>query len=87
MSYGKPLRQHKLKKTKSLQEQKEDKIRSRQSYMYWKKVIPYFKQPHTQKEQVENLYSTLDSWSAFGSQTNADYNKESMELAMKEEGL
>lgn len=60
----------------------EDKIRKRTSYKTFKK----FFDAGAGKEVLELLYQELDSRSAYGSMTMANYAKESLELFIKDHG-
>lgn len=63
---------------------KEDKIRNRQSYKLFKEWFEFLKANPTESAILKKLFYLLNSRCAFGSETNANYAWESLELLIKD---
>lgn len=64
----------------------EKAIRNRSSYYVFKRMLEAIK-TKTPYEALVAFYEILDARHAFGSMTNSNYAKESLELLKRDEGL
>jgi hypothetical protein len=59
-------------------------IRKRLSYKFFQKELEFCSKPHTVEEQLRHLMNIIDDRNGWGSQTQANYAQESLELLLKD---
>ena len=63
-------------------------IRRREWYKRWSELIKMIESgEHTTVEVVQWVFGLLDGIHGFGSRTKADFSKEALDQALKDEGL
>ena len=65
----------------------EDKVRKRQSYVFWKGLVKFLNRKPKTKTVLKKIHDIIDDKRGYGSETNSFYSKESLELLIKDEGI
>jgi len=62
-------------------------IRHRGSYREWKGISEFLDTKPSKAEILKRMHQLLDDHSAYGSMTQSNYSRESLELVLEEESL
>ena len=62
----------------------ETRIRNRKSYLFYKDFLEFLNTSPTKSEILRKVHVIVDSRNGYGSATNSDYGKESIEQLIKD---
>jgi hypothetical protein len=64
-----------------------NRVRKRRSFDFWKNLLEFLKSEPDKREVLFKIWEILDTYQAFGSETNSNYSLESLALVLKENGF